>query len=114
MMEHSPELYPLWQEALRIKYYGDGEPYGRREYDKLFEGYNVSANFPGSLVAEDLIKAYPNAKVILPIRDVDKWLHSVKNTVDSTIKWRSFEWIAPWDPVGTLLFITVLVSSLDR
>lgn len=114
MLDRFPELYPLWQEAIRIKYYGDGEPYGRKEYDKLLGRYNVSANFPGSLVAEDLIKAYPNAKVILTTRDVDKWLYSMKNSVDSAIKWSSFDWIAPWDPVRPSPLTVLLMSTVVR
>ncbi|KAF2088724.1 hypothetical protein K490DRAFT_72458 [Saccharata proteae CBS 121410] len=98
MMDVYPEFYPLWEEALRAKYYGEGEPYGRQEYDKLLGDFNISCNFPGTLVAEDLIKAYPNAKVILTNRDVDKWLYSMKQSVDSAVTWKSFDWIAPWDP----------------
>ena len=100
MMDQYPELYPLWQEALDAKYYGSCEPFGPREYNKLLGNYNVSSNFPGTLVAEDLIKAYPNAKVILTTRDVDSWLVSMKNSVDKAFQWRSFDWIAPWDPVS--------------
>ncbi|KJX95922.1 NAD dependent epimerase/dehydratase like protein [Zymoseptoria brevis] len=98
MMDEFPELYPLWEEALRAKYYHEGEPFGPREYNKLLGNYNVSSNFPGTLVAEDLIKAYPNAKVILTMRDVDAWLESMKNSVDKAYQWRSFEWLAPWEP----------------
>jgi hypothetical protein len=56
MMDQNPELYPLWQEALQAKYYGGCEPFGPREYNKLLGNYDVSSNFPGNLVAEDLIK----------------------------------------------------------
>lgn len=59
MMDEFPELYPLWEEALRARYSPEGERFGPREYNKLLGKYNVSSNFPGTLVAEDLIKAYP-------------------------------------------------------
>lgn len=99
MMDKFPELYPLWEEALRAKYLDEGELFGRAEYDKLLGDYNVSCNFPGTLVAADLIAAYPNAKVILTNRDVDAWLRSMHQSVDSAVTWKSFDWIAPFDPV---------------
>lgn len=99
MMDKKPELLPLWVEALQAKYLETCEVYGRKEYDKLFAGWNVSCNIPGSLVAEDLIKAYPNAKVVLSTRDVDKWMLSMKESVDLAIKWKSFDWLAPFEPV---------------
>ncbi|KAJ5216413.1 uncharacterized protein N7498_002820 [Penicillium cinerascens] len=98
MMDEMPHLYPLWTEALQARYYGIGKEFTREEYNKLFDGFNVSCNIPGTLLAEGLIKAYPEAKVILTTRDVDKWLESMKQSVDSAVRWKSFDWLAPWDP----------------
>lgn len=36
--------YDCWLEALTIKYYGKGKPYGRAEFDKLLGKYSVSRN----------------------------------------------------------------------
>lgn len=113
MMDVYPELYPLWEEALRAKHYGECEPYGEREYKKLLGDFNVSSNFPGTLVAEDLIKAFPNAKVILTTRDVDSWLHSMKNSVDKGYQWRSFDWIAPWEPVSRITHPGHIIGTAD-
>jgi hypothetical protein len=113
MMDELPELYPLWLEALDAKWRGNGELFGREEYDKLFNGFNVSCNIPGTLVAEDLIKAYPNAKVVVSTRDVDRWLRSMRESVDSAVEWKSFDWIAPWDSVCTAkLFFFFFRSKL--
>lgn len=99
MMDEMPHLYALWTEALEARYYKTGKDYTRPDFDKLYEGFNVTCNMPGTFLAEDLIKAYPNAKVILSTRDVDKWLKSMRQSVDSAIQWKSFDWLAPWDPV---------------
>ncbi|POS72452.1 hypothetical protein DHEL01_v209156 [Diaporthe helianthi] len=99
MMDQFPELYPLWEEGLSAKYLGQGPLFGREEYDKLYEGYNASCNIPGTLVAEELIKAYPEAKVILTTRDFDKWSKSMTQSVDRGLKWNSWDWIAPFDPI---------------
>ncbi|PYI11622.1 hypothetical protein BO78DRAFT_443746 [Aspergillus sclerotiicarbonarius CBS 121057] len=97
IMDSLPHLYPLWTEALEARYLHTSAIYTRPDYDKLFSGFNVSCNIPGTLVAEYLIKAYPEAKVILSTRDVDKWLGSMQNSVDRAVKWRSFDWVAGWD-----------------
>ncbi|PTB42446.1 hypothetical protein M441DRAFT_191146 [Trichoderma asperellum CBS 433.97] len=100
MMDQYPYQLPLYTEALQAKYEKTTEPYGRKEFDKLFMGkWNVSCNMPGSLLADELIKAYPNAKIILTTRDVDKWQRSMKESVDAAVKWKAFDWLASWDSV---------------
>jgi hypothetical protein len=99
LMDQSTHLYEPWSEAIRAKYYGEGPAFGREEYDKLYGEHNVACNYPGTMIAEELIKAYPNTKVILTNRDVDKWLHSLRQSVDVGRQWKSFDWIAPFDPV---------------
>ncbi|KAF2084896.1 hypothetical protein K490DRAFT_48111 [Saccharata proteae CBS 121410] len=83
MLEWEREI-PLWSEALEAKYYGKCKPYGREEFDKLLGEYDCVEDNPSVLFAEDLIKAYPEAKVILTNRDVDKWAVSMKNTIFKT------------------------------
>lgn len=101
MMDQYPYQLPLYTEALQAKYEKTTEPYGRKEFDKLFMGkWNVSCNMPGSLLADELIKAYPNAKIILTTRDVDKWQRSMKESVDAAVKWKAFDWLASWDSVS--------------
>lgn len=100
-MEFIPHLHNLYTESLQAKYEGTVECYGRREFDKLFMGrWDVSCNMPGSLLADELIEAYPNAKVILTTRDVDKWQRSMSVSVDAAAKWKTFSWLASWDPNG--------------
>ncbi|KAJ2994466.1 hypothetical protein NUW58_g1551 [Xylaria curta] len=100
LMDQTPHLYEPWGEALRAKYFGEGELFGRKEFDKLYGDHNAACNYPGTMVAEDLVRAYPNAKIILTNRDVDKWAQSLKQSVDVVGKnWKSFDWIAPFDPV---------------
>ncbi|KAF5232799.1 hypothetical protein FANTH_12810 [Fusarium anthophilum] len=102
MMEQYPHLLPLYMEAMQAKFEHTVKPYGREEFDKLFLGkWDVSCNMPGSLMADELIAAYPNAKIILTTRDVDKWQHSMKESVDVAAKWKTFDYLASWDPVGS-------------
>ena len=48
---------------------------------------------------DELVSAYPNAKVILTNRDVDKWLVSMDKTFYTVMKWRSMGMLAAVDKV---------------
>ena len=45
------------------------------------EGLSAAVDYPMSLYWKDLLKMYPNAKVLLTVRDPVKWYQSVKNTI---------------------------------
>ena len=63
----------MWMEALEAKYDGKGKPYGRAEFDKLLGHCQGVSDMPAILFAEELIAAYPEAKVILTHRIFDTW-----------------------------------------
>ncbi|PYH95487.1 hypothetical protein BO71DRAFT_449343 [Aspergillus ellipticus CBS 707.79] len=70
-----------WIAALEAKFEGKGSPFGRSEF----------ASFLGGFV---LIGAFPNAKIILTVRDEDKWFDSMMATL-----WHW--WSAPDRPRNT-------------
>jgi hypothetical protein len=57
-------------------------------------------DWPAIAFSEELLAAYPEAKVILPSRDVDSWYESVLSTVwwrvtDPELRWASYvDWAA--------------------
>lgn len=51
-------------------------PWTRSNWDRLIGQHRVSTDF-GSLFCKHLIRAYPEARVILVERDVDEWTHSL-------------------------------------
>lgn len=61
---------------------GIGPPYGLEQFESFFgEHICISGELVASM-AEDVIKAYPEAKVILTVRDdEDRWLQSLLNTM---------------------------------
>ncbi|KAL8707454.1 MAG: hypothetical protein Q9225_007751 [Loekoesia sp. 1 TL-2023] len=71
----------MWYEALRAKYDGVGKPYGRPEFDKLLGHCQAVTDIPAATFAEELIKAYPEAKVVLTDRNVDSWYDSILQTL---------------------------------
>jgi hypothetical protein len=69
----NPRDNEMWMEALEAKYDGKGKPYGRAEFDKLLGHCQGVSDMPAILFAEELISAYPEAKVILTHRNFDTW-----------------------------------------
>lgn len=100
--QHS-HLYPYWTEALSAHHYGTCKPYGREDYDKLFDGFDVSCNLPGTFVWKDLVDAYPEAKIILTTRPVDEWVAAMSRTVDD---FRARSKNPVWEFVSNLNLVT--------
>ena len=51
------------------------------DWDLLFKKYNSIVDFPGSMYYDRLADFYQEAKVILTIRDPEKWYESVNKTI---------------------------------
>jgi hypothetical protein len=62
-----------WLAALQAKFEGKGKPYGRAEFDRLLGHCQGVSDLPAILFAEELIEAYPEAKVILTHREFESW-----------------------------------------
>jgi hypothetical protein len=72
----------MWQDAIDRKFFGKGLPFGRDEFDQLLHGFGaVSSDTPAIAFAEDLVAAYPEAKVVLVERDIDSWYKSYMHSV---------------------------------
>lgn len=70
----------LWDRALDAKYNGKGT-FTREDWDALLGHCGAVTDWPPSIFADELIEAYPEAKVILHVRPSDKWLASMKATI---------------------------------
>ncbi|MDQ2651770.1 MAG: sulfotransferase family protein [Chloroflexota bacterium] len=67
---------PLWLEAARRK--EAGAPI---DWEPLFAGYQATADWPGTFFWRELVAAYPDARVILTVRDPDRWYDSAAETI---------------------------------
>lgn len=54
---------------------------GDTDWDGLYKGYDATVDFPGYPWYKEHMKRYPDAKVILTVRDFDAWYKSVDSTV---------------------------------
>ena len=70
-----PEHIETWERALH------GE---RVDWSPIFEGYRAAVDWPACEYWSDYYHLYPDAKVILSLRDADKWYESVMNTIYPT------------------------------
>ncbi|KAJ5109479.1 hypothetical protein N7456_006154 [Penicillium angulare] len=74
--------HSFWTKAMDAKYIGEGQAVSREDFDQLFAGeYKAMSDYPAAMFPDELIAAYPSAKVILSIRDEDGWIRSMEETI---------------------------------
>jgi hypothetical protein len=71
LLQH-PEQVTFWENVSQGK---------RTDWNALFEGYQAIVDFPGYRYYRQLMQHYPDAKVLLSIRDPDAWYESTLNTI---------------------------------
>lgn len=56
------------------------------DWDASFEGYNASVDWPGAFFWKEIAAHFPDAKLILTIRDADEWYESMSKTILPLVK----------------------------
>ncbi len=64
----------LWDDIARGK---------RADWNKVFSGFGASVDWPSCKYYRELMEAFPDAKVVLSIRDEERWYESAKKTIYS-------------------------------
>jgi hypothetical protein len=64
---------PLWLEAVQRK----------PNWEAIFDGFKSTTDYPACTYWRELADFYPDAKVILTVRDPDTWFDSVSETIFS-------------------------------
>ena len=70
----NPPLGKAWVEAAKS---------GNGDWDAIFEGYGSSVDYPGCTFWRELADYYPDAKLILTVRDPVSWYESINETIMS-------------------------------
>ena len=65
-----------WIRAFEAKYHNRGPQFTRDDWDDMLGNYQAVTDSPAICFAEELIKAYPEAKVVLVERDIERWYQS--------------------------------------
>ena len=68
----NPQHAELWERAAH------GE---RIRWDDILGDYRATVDWPGCTFYEGMMEAYPNAKVLLSVRDPERWYESTRNTI---------------------------------
>ncbi|MFP3968529.1 sulfotransferase [Actinomadura fulvescens] len=73
-----PGTAQAWLRASR------GEP---ADWERIFDGYQASVGLPGARFWRELVERYPEAKVVLTVREPEQWYDSVRHTIsDNDLK----------------------------
>ncbi len=72
----NPDNLALWMAVL------DGKP----DWDAIFEGYQSSVDWPAAAFYREQMDRYPEARVVLTVRDPESWYRSVSETIYSFSK----------------------------
>ena len=68
----TPEQITHWEAAGRGKAVA---------WDELFAGYRATVDYPACRYWRELMRHYPDTKILLSIRDPDSWCESANNTI---------------------------------
>jgi hypothetical protein len=72
VFEH-PESGDLWLDAAR----------GKPDWEAIFRGYAATVDYPGCSFWRELADFYPDARILLSVRDPDRWFESTRRTIFS-------------------------------
>src|ERR1700730_16855695 len=72
VVQNAEMMIPLWEAVL------DGT---LTDWNSIFANYQATVDWPACNYYAELMKAYPEAKVLLSVRDPDSWYQSAFNSV---------------------------------
>jgi hypothetical protein len=91
---------PLWLEVVR----------GKPDWDAVFAGFQSTTDYPACTYWRELTAFYPDAKVILTVRDADSWFDSVSETIFSP----QMQGSLAGSPVGAMMQGVIFDAFGDR
>lgn len=71
-----PSRFALWSQALEQKW--SGQPI---DWRPLLAGYRAVVDWPGAYFWRELVRAHPDARVILTVREPERWYASSRRTI---------------------------------
>ena len=100
VFRNARKTIPLWQAA------GDGNP----DWDTIFAGYQSTTDNPACVFWRGLADYYPDAKVVLTMRDAETWVESCNATINSPRMLASLE----GSPIEAMMKATCLEQFGDK
>jgi hypothetical protein len=88
--------FALFNDGAKLQYWRELHEKGSTDFDQLFKGYQAAVDFPAAYYYRQLMKQYPDAKVILTTRDAAKWYESAAHTIfkkPEPVKFAMLKWL---------------------
>ena len=99
----------LWSEHARARAAGEDH---RMDWEHIFAQYPATMDHPASIYYKELMETFPDAKVILNVRDSESWFKSWQTLFDGFDFFRYFAPIIP--PVRRALdIVDVLIRDVE-
>jgi hypothetical protein len=100
----NPEFLPDWQKA------ANGETV---DWDQVFRNYRSQVDWPGARYWRELAGHFPNAKVILSVREPDAWFDSVQATIAPFLAARGKHGDPHVNAIAEMAYKTIVVPLFD-
>lgn len=79
--DKSHHMLEVAKSRSQINYWSDIADKKPVDWHQVFEGYQSTTDFPACVYFEELAECYPDAKIVLSVRDEDSWYKSVEQTI---------------------------------
>src|SRR5262245_59892727 len=102
VFNHLATHVPMWHRAAR------GEMV---DWDRLFAGYRSAVDFPASAFFHELADHYPTAKVVLTVRDPERWYQSFSDTIVHPLTTPMVDQFADWQAMAQKVILHRVFSG---
>ena len=74
-------MYEVFEHPQQADFWGAAWRGEALDWEEVLEGYEASVDWPACTFYEQLMERYPDAKVLLSVRDPERWYESTRNTI---------------------------------
>ncbi len=74
----------LMNNPQQVHHWLDLQAQQKTDLEALFSGFQSTVDYPACRFYHTFFKAYPDAKVVLSVRDPERWYESARNTIYAT------------------------------
>lgn len=79
---HAINAFQKWEEGHLDMWSDVMEGKAEMDWHKIYDGFDATTALPGCYYYEELMEAFPEAKVVLTVRDAEAWWKSWSGLVD--------------------------------
>ncbi len=103
-----PDAHVFWRDAFAQSLLPGGVTL---DFARAFEGFAATVDWPACHFWRDLAVRYPDAKILLSLRDPESWWKSVQATIFNPIK-RALDAPAEGAPMMALMFKNLVKAAI--